>query len=284
MAGEEKCTVGQNGRCCSSVEQVFWKKGGQGMRDEAVQGWKISQVESLIGMPRRDIQRACYDGAGGLGIVRPRNTAWGWRVYEVRDVAKLFLLARNRSGSRAINDIRREFAECDSDRGLRARLLCCERQFRDMRDESAGVALAARALACTLDCEGMDASFPEMIDAAFAESVRDWGRVHEALSLASRCFLSNFLERIACVKRSGSGPDCADAKGACAFAVDELGRALGVGPDDAAAAFAQALNAPGVALACELWQGPSSHAFANEALEATLVAMEECAPDKRAKH
>lgn len=66
------------------------------MRDEVADGWKISQVEALVGLPRRDIQRACYEGAGGLGIVKPRNTTWGWRVYEVPDVAKLFLLAQGR--------------------------------------------------------------------------------------------------------------------------------------------------------------------------------------------
>ena len=52
------------------------------MRDELADGWKISQVEALVGLPRRDIQRACYEGAGGLGIVHPQNTAWGWRMYE----------------------------------------------------------------------------------------------------------------------------------------------------------------------------------------------------------
>ena len=49
------------------------------MRDEVADGWKISQVEALVGLPRRDIQRACYEGAGGLGIVKPRKTTWGWR-------------------------------------------------------------------------------------------------------------------------------------------------------------------------------------------------------------
>lgn len=59
------------------------------MRDEAVDGWKISQVEALIGLPRRDIQRACYDGSGGFGLVKPRNSTWGWRVYETTDLELL---------------------------------------------------------------------------------------------------------------------------------------------------------------------------------------------------
>ena len=93
-------------RCCSSVEQISWKKGGQGMRDEAVDGWKISQVEALISLTRRDIQRACYDGSGGFGLVKPRNTTWGWRVYETTDLAKLFMLAQARKQGKTLDGIR----------------------------------------------------------------------------------------------------------------------------------------------------------------------------------
>ena len=81
------------------------------MRDEVADGWKISQVEVLVGLPRRDIQRACYEGAGGLGIVKPRNTTWGWRVYEVPDVAKLFLLAQGRRQGKTLDEVRDELAE-----------------------------------------------------------------------------------------------------------------------------------------------------------------------------
>ena len=74
------------------------------MRDELASGWKVSQVEALIDLPRRDIQRACYEGPGGIGIVRPQNTSWGWRVYEVADVAKLFLLAQARRRSQTLEE------------------------------------------------------------------------------------------------------------------------------------------------------------------------------------
>lgn len=101
-------------RCCSSVEQISWKKGGQGMRDEAVYGWKISQVEALIGLPPRDIQRACYDGSGGFGLVKPRNTTWGWRVYETTDLAKLFMLAQARKRGKTLDGIRNDRSLCYS--------------------------------------------------------------------------------------------------------------------------------------------------------------------------
>ena len=43
------------------------------MRDELADGWKISQVEALVGLPRRDIQRACYEGGGVLASCIPRT-------------------------------------------------------------------------------------------------------------------------------------------------------------------------------------------------------------------
>lgn len=96
------------------------------MRDEVADGWKISQVESLVGLPRRDIQRACYEGAGGLGIVKPRNTTWGWRVYEVPDVAKLFLLAQGRRQGKALDELRDELASCEGVRDVLRKLVRCE--------------------------------------------------------------------------------------------------------------------------------------------------------------
>ena len=39
-------------------------------------GWTISEVERLTGLPRRDIQRCCYSGKGGLGIVKPQDSTW----------------------------------------------------------------------------------------------------------------------------------------------------------------------------------------------------------------
>ena len=32
-------------------------------------GWRISEVERLTGLSRRDIQRVCYQGEGGIGLL-----------------------------------------------------------------------------------------------------------------------------------------------------------------------------------------------------------------------
>ena len=121
------------------------------MRDEVADGWKISQVEALVGLPRRDIQRACYEGAGGLGIVKPRNTTWGWRVYEVPDVAKLFLLAQGRRQGKTLDEVRDELVSCEGARDVLRKLVRCEQAAREACDAHAGASMSARALRCAIE-------------------------------------------------------------------------------------------------------------------------------------
>ncbi len=252
------------------------------MRDEIADGWKVSQVEALVGLPRRDIQRACYDGAGGFGIVHPRNSSWGWRVYEVSDMAKLFLLAQARKQPCSADDIRRKFAKCEDDGIVRKWLLRVWQHFDELADANLGVALQSRAFWHAID-RGGSGVFAEMLDATFAQSARDWGRTHEMLRLASEEFFSSFLERAANAARVGEPSGCDEAKAACSCAIAELSRSLGVRPAEAAAILAHALNAPGVALACELWLGAATHSFVNTALESATVEMEKGAFDGRAE-
>ena len=162
------------------------------MRDEVVDGWKISQVEALIGMPRRDIQRACYEGAGGLGLVHPRNTSWGWRIYEASDVAVLFLIAQARRQTGSLEDACREVVKRQHEAGLRECLARSERHAGARRDEESGAWLAARALCCALGQDGCG-SFAEMLDTSFAESVCVQGSGHAVLRLAAEGFFSQFL-------------------------------------------------------------------------------------------
>lgn len=57
-------------------------------------GWRIAEVERLVSLSRRDIQRACYQGRGGAGVLTPSDGSWGRRTYDERDLATLFLLAQ----------------------------------------------------------------------------------------------------------------------------------------------------------------------------------------------
>lgn len=69
------------------------------------QGWKISQVERLIDLPRRDIQRACYAGQGGVCILEPTDSTWGKRFYSSGDIAKLMLVKLHKDQGYSLPEI-----------------------------------------------------------------------------------------------------------------------------------------------------------------------------------
>lgn len=69
-------------------------------------GWKISQVERLIDLPRRDIQRACYAGQGGACILEPADSTWGKRFYSTDDIAKLMLVKLYKDQGYCLPEIR----------------------------------------------------------------------------------------------------------------------------------------------------------------------------------
>lgn len=60
----------------------------------AASGWKISQVVSLLDMPRRDITRSFYSDRkrGGAGILQTADGSWGRRSYNIEDMAWLYLV------------------------------------------------------------------------------------------------------------------------------------------------------------------------------------------------
>ena len=62
--------------------------------EPAANGWKISQVASLLDMQRRDITRSCYADRkrGGAGILQPTDGSWGRRSYSVEDIGWLYLV------------------------------------------------------------------------------------------------------------------------------------------------------------------------------------------------
>ncbi len=80
--------------------------------------WQIAQVQRLVDMSRRDIQRACYDGKGGVGILRPHDSTWGRRSYGEEDLAELFVIARLRREGLSLPEIRRRFDAAGDRRGM----------------------------------------------------------------------------------------------------------------------------------------------------------------------
>lgn len=142
--------------------------------------------------------------------------------------------------------------------------------------------MAARALKCALAHEDQSI-FAGLIDSAFGESARRTCDDHVALKLASRGLLSDMLEGVADIHKAGKLPSSNEAQRICTTASGECAQACGLTPLDACELLSQAVNAPGMALTCELWLGPATHLFANASLEATLIEMEESASGRHAE-
>ena len=78
-------------------------------------GWKISEVERLTGLSRRDIQRVCYQGEGGIGLLSPKETKWGYRVYSAQDLKVLYAVSLLRERGKTLPQVKREFERVHSD-------------------------------------------------------------------------------------------------------------------------------------------------------------------------
>ena len=74
---------------------------------EQRQGWTISQVEGLIGLSRRDIQRCCYAGKGGVDVLSCPSSTWGRRTYDKDDIARLFLVAQMKARGMSLPETKR---------------------------------------------------------------------------------------------------------------------------------------------------------------------------------
>lgn len=82
---------------------------------ETPNGWKVSQVERLIDLPRRDIQRSCYSGTGGADILEPANGSWGKRLYGIPDIAKLMLVRLYKDQGYSLPEIKQLIGDHDYD-------------------------------------------------------------------------------------------------------------------------------------------------------------------------
>lgn len=72
-------------------------------------------MEKLIGLSRRDIQRACYNGRGGIAILEPKDSSWGKRTYDYEDIAKLFIIKRLRDQGMSLFQTKEQFETFDKE-------------------------------------------------------------------------------------------------------------------------------------------------------------------------
>lgn len=106
---------------------------------------------------------------------------------------------------------------------------------------------------------------------------------HAALGLAAEGLLSKLFADLARVRACGQAASSNEAKEICAASAREVSERCALRAADAGMLLAQAMSAPGVGLACELWLGPATWTYANVAFEASQldvrragVSEEEC--------
>ncbi len=206
-------------------------------------GWKISQVERLIGLPRRDIQRACYAGKGGVDIVAPADTTWGRRLYSKEDLAWLFLVKLYKDEGYSLPEISKMLSG-ENLNDLRSELKTQLHRLMERLEEAKLQYFRARSLLSALD-EKREAA----TDGPLAECVQE-----QALN----GFLTYFREARRCKdneRKCDEGPDHASSENADAKV-----------EADSIASLESMLNEPGIDLAIELWAGPGAFDALVEAL------------------
>ena len=142
------------------------------------EGWTISQVEALIGLSRRDIQRCCYEGKGGVGILSPEDSRWGRRTYTADDLARLFIVAQMKADGMSLPEAGRALDHAESDGKTDAELLrdYAERVAEKI-EQLETLLLSAKALLAAggENADGLDTLIadrfpPELVDAALGSA------------------------------------------------------------------------------------------------------------------
>ena len=245
QAAEQARSKASDAGC--STDELIYREGGQtgrrGMDSRrSGHGWQIAEVERLLGLSRRDIQRACYDGQGGAGLVHPKDSSWGKRSYDVEDLATLFQVKLQRDQGKSLPEVSRIFEEARRREGGWARYVrdqlarACEQAERDCEQ-----AAQALVLACACEAQGQDAApaLDRAIETIALQGVVDLRRAACAVSGAD-----------ADAQTTGAGAQAAEAQAACGDAAADA-QATGADAADALRAGEEQLDAILEWLACE---------------------------------
>ena len=181
-------------------------------------GWTISQVEDLIGLPRRDILRCCYTGKGGVALLFPADSTWGRRAYSAEDLARLYLVARMKDQGMSLPEIKRELDGSEAaGNGDDVLLGDCASRLAEEREQVESLLISAQVLLC--------ADNPRAIRSLISDYI--------CRSAGAKLDCSGLLERLEL------------------FDFDNASSELRI-------FMLQLLDTPGFALAIELWLGPGS--------------------------
>lgn len=203
---------------------------GRGAMDCSVprRGWRVSQVESLLNMPKRDITRSCYADRkrGGAGILKPADGTWGRCNYNVEDIAWLYLVKLQHEQGYSLPEIAERMdttvgvdALCGYLDAVADRAAEAYEGLREKRER-------ARVLRCALNA-GQDGA-------------------HDAVEhyLMERLG-ADYFDILCLVMKQIMMPDFATG---CTPSLDAEGRERLLGM----------LDEPGIDLAIELWAGPGA--------------------------
>ena len=252
--------------CCSTVEQLYWARGGGRVaRTQRAEGWKVSEVVELVGLSRRDIQRACYEGKGGVGILSPQDSSWGRRTYSIDDLARLFLTSELRREGKSLPEVKEAFdAEQAAGRDSRAMLGRVEQRLSELEETVTGRLLKARALRLAMEGAGQGG-----LAGLVGERI-----VQRAARLFPDGCVGFGRELLACMEELGSlrlaGEHC--AAGCVRACVLRCARLLacdcGMGSRGLVELVDDIVGEPGTDAAVELWLGAGSLSFIRDAWEA----------------
>lgn len=197
--------------------------------EPAANGWKISQVASLLDMPRRDITRSCYADRkrGGAGILQPADGSWGRRSYSVEDIGWLYLVKLQHEAGYSLPEIARRMDTSTGADGLCELLEVAAERAAEEFDELRAKYERARVLRCALD--GGTCQAQESVDRY----------LQERLGIESMDVLRLVIPRL-------MAPDAGDAP-LLQFGVHDCMR------------LRQVLDEPGIDLAIDLWAGPGAY-------------------------
>ena len=240
------------------------------MDSRAARGWQIAEVERLLGLSRRDIQRACYDGQGGAGIVHPKESSWGRRSYDAGDLERLFHMGCLRDEGLSLPEVRRAFDAAEEGAGgwegyVADRLA----RMRDGGERDAELLARAEALEAATSGPDAAARLDEVIEdiwlgglASLRTEARSAG--DDALIGQADAALAWFAadpSRLAALWAALEDPQ--DGSGGEKDAESDVPEVPDAPvPAEVAGVLPRLLDAPGMELALELRLGPGGHAHA----------------------
>ena len=226
--------------------------------------WKISEVQRLVELPRRDIQRACYKGKGGVGLPSPADSTWGYRTYDCEDLAKLLVASELHREGLSLPEVKQEFDRAtEQGQNLAAMLGTRVDRLREQEEELRGRLLKAEALQAKLaGGESEKDGVKHLVEMRIASCALDWlplECVREAQQAVTTCLgkLRSCLER-------GEAPGAEATQAAMAACAQECGELAGGG--QAARMFVEAvLSDPGMDLALDVWLGSGTWEYVEQA-------------------